>query len=146
MGGADRKFCDEGNCSASRGLPNSYPEWHNFQSAPHNHCRFFFLHILPSKMTFEPAHEIMVLITWATSKGSGKPAHWRCLARALAVRAHEIWKQTKGPTRNKTSSPTGWLRMCNWRTSLQRAKSAIISWAGSFKLKLCASFINSMLN
>ena len=55
----------------------------------------------------EPAHEIMVLITYATSDGSGKPAHPRSLARAFAVRTHEIWKYTKGPTKNQTSSPTG---------------------------------------
>ena len=27
--------------------------------------------------SFEPAHEIMVLVTWATSEGSGDPAHPR---------------------------------------------------------------------
>ena len=39
---------------------------------------------------FEPAHEIMVLITQETSKGSGKTAR---IARAFAVRAHEVWKK-----------------------------------------------------
>ena len=34
----------------------------------------------------EPAHEIMVLITFATSEGSGEPAHPRGLAKAFAVR------------------------------------------------------------
>ena len=40
----------------------------------------------------EPAHEIMVLITQATSEGSGEPAHLRSLSRAFAVRTHEVWK------------------------------------------------------
>ena len=40
----------------------------------------------------ELAHEIMVLITQATSEGSGEPAHPRSLARAFAIRAHEVWK------------------------------------------------------
>ena len=40
----------------------------------------------------EPAHEIMVLITWATSEGSGEPAHPRSLARAFGVHTHEVWK------------------------------------------------------
>ena len=40
----------------------------------------------------DPAHEIMVLITKATSEGSGEPAHPRSLARAFAVRTHEVWK------------------------------------------------------
>ena len=28
-------------------MPSSYPAWQNFQSAPHDHYRFFFLHSLP---------------------------------------------------------------------------------------------------
>ena len=82
--------------------------------------------------SFKPAHVIMVLITKATSEGSGEPAHLRSLSRAFAVRTHEEWKSTKGPTKNLTSSPTGWLRMRVWRMSLWRKKSAIISWHGSF--------------
>ena len=81
----------------------------------------------------EPAHEIMVLITWAISEGLGKPVHPRSLARAFAVRTHEVWKYTKGQTKNETSSHTGWLRMRVWRMSLRRTESSIhvISWAGS---------------
>ena len=41
---------------------------------------------------YEPAQEIMVLITKATSEGSGEPAHPHNLARAFAVRTHEVWK------------------------------------------------------
>ena len=41
---------------------------------------------------FEPAHEIVVLITYATSEGSGEPAYPRSLARAFAVRIRELWK------------------------------------------------------
>ena len=40
--------------------------------------------------------------------------------------------------KNQTSSPTGWLRMCVWRFSLRRAKSAIISWAILYSL-ICSS-------
>ena len=32
----------------------------------------------------------MVLITQATSEGSGEPAHPRSLARAFTVRTHEV--------------------------------------------------------
>ena len=53
-------------------------------------------------------------------------------ARAFAVGTHEVWKQTKGLTKNQTYSPAGWLRMCVWRKSLLSAISAIISWVGSF--------------
>ena len=54
--------------------------------------------------TFEPAHEIMVLITYATSEDSGEPAHPRSLARAFAVRTHKVWKWTKGPTEHQIST------------------------------------------
>ena len=37
----------------------------------------------------------------------------------------------KGPTKNQTSSPSGWLCMRIWRMSLRRMKSTIISGAGS---------------
>ena len=48
-----------------------------------------------------------------------------------SLRCLHTWsmKQTKGPTKNQTHSPTGWLRV--WRMSLRRTKSAIISWDGS---------------
>ena len=80
----------------------------------------------------------MVLITLATSEGSGEPAHPRSLARAFAVRTHDVWKYSKGPTKNQTFSPTGWLRMRVWRMSLRRSKSAIVSWAGSFYRWRCS--------
>ena len=63
----------------------------------------------------------------------------RSLARAFAVRTYEVWKETKGLTKNQTSSSTGWLRMCVWRMSLWRMKSAIISWDGSFNFSCLAS-------
>ena len=34
--------------SASLMMPNSYPEWQDFHFTLNNHCRFFFLHTLPS--------------------------------------------------------------------------------------------------
>ena len=34
-------------------------------------------------------------------------ASLRSLARIFAVHTHKGWKQTKGPTKNQTSSPTG---------------------------------------
>ena len=66
----------------------------------------------PKYIIAEPAHEIMVLITWVNSKGSGELGHLRNLARAFAVRTHEVRKLTMGATKNHTSRPTGWLHMC----------------------------------
>ena len=44
---------------------------------------------------YKLAHKKRVLITWATSKGSGEPAHKRRLARAFAVRRHILEIQRK---------------------------------------------------
>ena len=43
----------------------------------------------------------MVLTTKATREGSGEHAHPRSLARAFGVRTHEVWKKTKGPSKNQ---------------------------------------------
>ena len=37
---------------ACRVMPNSYPEWRDFQFAPNNHYGFSFLHTLPSTIAF----------------------------------------------------------------------------------------------
>ena len=73
---------------------------------------------------------------WASSweYGTYHIGDQRRLRRACAS-AQSRQRQTKGPTKNQTSSPTGWLRMCVWRMSLWRTKSAIISWAGSNQLE-----------
>ena len=52
----------------------------------------YMLPYLGNETSNEPAHEIMVLITKATSKCSGEPAHPLSLMRAFAVRTHEVWK------------------------------------------------------
>ena len=38
---------------ACRVMSNSYPEWRNFQFAPNNYYRLFFLHALPSTVLFK---------------------------------------------------------------------------------------------
>ena len=43
----------------------------------------------------EPAHEILVLITLASSLGSDEPAHMHRLARAFAAHIHKIWMWIK---------------------------------------------------
>ena len=43
-------------------MPNSCPEWRNFQFTPHNHYRFFFLHTLPSAIVFKLGSWICVIL------------------------------------------------------------------------------------
>ena len=56
------------------------------------HKHMFLLRTEENYPLIEPAHEIMVLITQATSEGSGEPAHPRSLTRTFAVRTHKLWK------------------------------------------------------
>ena len=48
-------------------------------------------------MRNEPAHEIMILITYANSEGSGEPGHPLSLTTAFTVRTHKVWRLTKVP-------------------------------------------------
>ena len=63
-----------------------------------------------------------------TSEDPGEAAHPCSLARAFAVGTHEVWEQTEGPTKNQTSSPTGWLHMHVLRMCLSRMKSTVNSF------------------
>ena len=40
---------------------------------------------------YEPAHEILVLILFSISEGSGEPAHIYRLPRALTACIHKVW-------------------------------------------------------
>ena len=76
---------------------------------------------------FEPAHEIMVLITmW--------PAKAQASLRICAVSPEpSLSTHMKYGSRQRVwPSPTGWLPMIVWRMSLRRTKNAIISWDSSF--------------
>ena len=46
------KIPSRGYHEASRLMPNSYPEWRNFQFEPNNYYRFFYLYILLSTIAF----------------------------------------------------------------------------------------------
>ena len=77
-------------------------------------------------------HLSQLMRLWYLSRQPAKAqVSLHSLARAFAVSTHEVWKQTKGPTKNQTFSSTGWLCMHVWRMSLRRTKSTIITWAGS---------------
>ena len=101
----------------------------------------FFCHFLAADtdMEFEIIDNLSQLMRlWYLSHR--RPAKAQAsLARAVAVRTHEFWKETKGPTKHQTSSPTGRLRMRIWRMNLRKTESTIISWYGSF-IFLCLQF------
>ena len=78
-------------------------------------------------ISYEPAHEIMAFITKANSECSGDPAHPRSLARAFAVREHEIWKLTKGPTKNRISRPYWMTAHARFKNEFTEDESTIMS-------------------
>ena len=48
-------------------MPNSYPEWRDFQFAPNNHYGFFFLYTLPSTIAFRLDYDylfVYVAVLW----------------------------------------------------------------------------------
>ena len=84
-------------------------------------------------MTIEPAREIMVFIIQATSEGSGEPAHSHSLASAFAVHTHEVWKWTKGQTKNQPH----WMAVhACLKNEFTRTKSAILSFKMHWRCKL----------
>ena len=75
------KFRHEGNWWASLGLmPNSYPEWRNFQFAPNNHYRFF-LHSVPLTIVFKLGNALFYQFYAEVSRFSIK----KCLVRLLST-------------------------------------------------------------
>ena len=66
---------------------------------------------------YEPAHKKRVLITQATSKGSGETAHKRSLARTFAVRRHVVRTLINLQAKRHICSPNGGLRMRIWKTT-----------------------------
>ena len=55
----------------------------------------------------------------------------RAVSPEPSLFAHMSMEVDEGSTKNQTSSPTGWLRMCVWRMRLRNTKSTVIPWHGS---------------
>ena len=80
---------------ACRVMPNSYPEWRNFQFEPNNHYRFFFLHTLPSTIAFRLEYVLFYqLYAKITTFFSIKKRSVRLLGRRLVWRKlTRKWRQ-----------------------------------------------------
>ena len=53
----------------------------------------------------------LVLIAYASSEGSGEPAHPRSLARTSAARSYRQWVKRNLQTESQISGPSEWLGM-----------------------------------
>ena len=62
-------------------------------------------------MTYGPRQANLVLIAYASSEGSGEPAHARSLARTFAARSYKQWVQRNRQTENQIPDPSEWLGM-----------------------------------
>ena len=61
--------------------------------------------------SFGPRQTNLVLIAYASSEGSGEPAHPRSLARTFAARSYKQWVKRNLQTESQIPGPSEWLGM-----------------------------------
>ena len=83
------------------------------------------------KFIIGPRQANLVLIAYASSEGSGEPAHPRSLARTFAARSYKQWVKRNLQTESQILSPSKWLGMCSWNLSWRNARRHKIAWRGS---------------
>ena len=64
-------------------------------------------------ISFWPRQANLVFIAYASSEGSGEPAHPRSLARTFAARSYKQWVKRNLQTESQISDPSEWLGMRN---------------------------------
>ena len=64
-----------------------------------------------SYILFGPRQANLVLIAYASSEGSGEPAHLRSLARTSAARLYKQWVKSILQTESQNPGPSEWLGM-----------------------------------
>ena len=70
-----------------------------------------FLQIRQVHLTFGPRQVNLVLIAYASSEGSGEPAHLGSLARTIAARPYKQWVKRNLQTESQIPDPSEWLGM-----------------------------------
>ena len=83
-----------------------------------------------------PRQANLVLIAYASSEGSGEPAHPRSLARTFAARSYKQWVKRNLQTESQIPSPSEWLGMRSWNVSWRNARRHKFAWRGSIDLSL----------
>ena len=63
------------------------------------------------RMLIGPSQANLVLIAYASSEGSGEPAHPRSLARTSAARLYKQWVKSNLQTESQIPGPSEWLGM-----------------------------------
>ena len=62
-------------------------------------------------IVYGPRQVNLVLIAYASSEGSGEPAHLRSLARTFAARTYKQWVKRNLQTESQIPGPSEWLGM-----------------------------------
>ena len=86
----------------------------------------------PFTLSFGPRQANLVLIAYASSEGSGEPAHPRSLARTSAARSYKQWVKRSLQTESQIPGPSEWLGMRSWNLSWRNARRHKFAWRGSF--------------
>ena len=81
---------------------------------------------------FGPRQANLVLNAYASSEGSGEPAHPRSLARTSAARSYKQWVKRNLQTESQIHSPSEWLGMRSWNLSWRNARRHKFAWLGPF--------------
>ena len=88
-------------------------------------------------MKIGPRQANLVLIAYASSEGSGEPAHPRSLARTFAARSYKQWIKRNLQTENQIPGPSEWLGMRSWNLSWRNARIHKFAWRGSIYKAYC---------
>ena len=81
-----------------------------------------------------PRQANLVLIAYASSEGSGEPAHPRSLARTFAARSYKQWIKRNLQTESQIPGPSEWLGMRSWNLSWRNARRHKFAWRGPNKV------------
>ena len=94
-----------------------------------------------------PRQANLVLIAYASSEGSGEPAHPRSLARTFAARSYKQWVKRNLQTESQIPGPSEWLGMRSWNLSWRNARRHKFAWRGSIIInKLNHNYQSTLYN
>ena len=77
-----------------------------------------------------PHQATLVLIAYASSEGSGEPAHPRSLARTSATRSYKQWVKRNLQTESQIPAPSEWLGMRSQILSWRNPRRNKFAWRG----------------
>ena len=80
-----------------------------------------------STSSYGPRQANLVLIAYASSEGSGEPAHPRSLARTFATRSYKQWVKRNLQSENQMSGPSECLGM-----AVKICRRHKFAWRGSY--------------